>query len=319
MKKVLAFVFALGAVVTASQQPAPPPVRPRAAAAQPEVRLVLLIAVDQFRYDYLTRFRKDFTGGFDRLLTRGRGLHRRQSRALPHRHGDRPRHDAERGHAVGQRHHRQRLVRSRDGQAGREHHRHHGQADSAARQTRATASPRRLLVSTVGDEMKLASGVPKGAANAPKVIGVSLKDRSAVMPAGRGADAAYWFDNKSGAFVSSTYYMPDVPAWVQAFNDRHLADAHLGVEWTPLSPPAIILKADAEGEGAAVLRCGLRQSVGQRTAARVRPGRAHPRAPRPARRRRSALGQLLVERLDRPHLRAPTHRRFTTSPSAPIA
>src|SRR5688572_27969797 len=70
MKKVLAFVFALGAVVTASQQPAVP-ARPRAAAAEPEVRLVLLIAVDQFRYDYLTRFRKEFSGGFDRLLTQG--------------------------------------------------------------------------------------------------------------------------------------------------------------------------------------------------------------------------------------------------------
>ena len=55
-------LFVLSAVVTASQQPAPPPVRPRPAPAQPEVRLVLLIAVDQFRYDYLTRFRKEFTG-----------------------------------------------------------------------------------------------------------------------------------------------------------------------------------------------------------------------------------------------------------------
>ena len=71
MRKLLTLLFALSAVVTASQQPAPPPVRPRPAAAQPEVRLVLLIAVDQFRYDYLTRFRKEFTGGFDRLLTQG--------------------------------------------------------------------------------------------------------------------------------------------------------------------------------------------------------------------------------------------------------
>src|SRR4029450_3397260 len=50
------------------------------------------------------------------------------------------------------------------------------------------------------------------------------------------------FDTKSGAFVSSTYYMPDVPAWVKAFNARHLADSHLGQEWTPLSPPAVSLK-----------------------------------------------------------------------------
>ena len=48
------------------------------------------------------------------------------------------------------------------------------------------------------------------------------------MPAGRGANAAYWWDTKSGAFVSSTYYMPEMPAWAKAFNDRKLADARAG-------------------------------------------------------------------------------------------
>src|SRR6185503_16036124 len=84
-------------------------------------------------------------------------------------------------------------------------------------------SPRRLLVSSLGDELKLTSGAPKGAANAPRVIGLSLKDRSAIMPVGRGADAAYWLDTKSGRFVTSTYYMTQEPAWVRTFNDRHRA------------------------------------------------------------------------------------------------
>jgi predicted AlkP superfamily pyrophosphatase or phosphodiesterase len=69
------------------------------------------------------------------------------------------------------------------------------------------------------------------------------------MPVGRGADAAYWFDTKSGAFVSSTYYMPDVPDWVRTFNHRHLADAHLGGEWTPLSPPTSTLKQMPKEKG----------------------------------------------------------------------
>ena len=73
--------------------------------------------------------------------------------------------------------------------------------------TGSAASPRRLLVSTVGDELKMASRLPKGAADAPRVFGVSLKDRSAILPVGRGADAAYWWDTTTGSFVTSTYYV----------------------------------------------------------------------------------------------------------------
>ena len=62
-------------------------------------------------------------------------------------------------------------------------------------------SPRNLLASGIGDELKLATDFKS------KVIGVSLKDRSAILPAGHGADAAYWWDTSAGHFVSSTYYM----------------------------------------------------------------------------------------------------------------
>jgi predicted AlkP superfamily pyrophosphatase or phosphodiesterase len=248
MKRVLAFVFALSAVVTASQQ-APAPARPpAAAAATPEVRLVVLIAVDQMRYDYLTRFRGEFTGGFSRLLAQGAVFtdahleHYPTVTAVGHAtmlSGATPSVSGIIGNDWFDRETATQVQSITDTTV-----KPVGGAPDAA-----TASPRRLLVSTVGDEMKLASGLPKGAANAPKVIGMSLKDRSAVMPAGRGADAAYWFDNKSGAFISSTYYMPDVPAWVRAFNDRHLADAHLGVEWKPLSPPSAVLKLMPKEKG----------------------------------------------------------------------
>ena len=182
MKKVLAFVFALGAVVTASQQPAAP-VRPRAAAAQPEVRLVLLIAVDQFRYDYLTRFRKEFSGGFDRLLTQGAVFtdanleHYPTVTAIGHATmltGATPSVSGIIGNDWWDRETATQVQSITDTTV-----KAIGAPDAAA------ASPRRLLVSTVGDEIELASGAAKGTANAPKVIGVSLKDRSAVMPAGR--------------------------------------------------------------------------------------------------------------------------------------
>ena len=83
-------------------------------------------------------------------------------------------------------------------------------------------SPRRMLVDTVGDEMKMAAG------GKPRVIGISLKDRAAILPAGHMADAAYWFDPVAGSFVSSTYYFPDLPAWVEDFNAARPADRYRG-------------------------------------------------------------------------------------------
>ena len=87
------------------------------------------------------------------------------------------------------------------------------------------ASPRRLLVSTVGDEMK------RGLHDGPKVIGISLKDRASILPSGHMADGAYWYDTKTGDFVSSTFYFPNLPDWVQAFNQRRLPDKYAGAEW----------------------------------------------------------------------------------------
>ena len=88
------------------------------------------------------------------------------------------------------------------------------------------ASPRRLLVSTVGDELK------RSGHGASKVIGMSLKDRSAILPSGHMADGAYWYDSKAGNFVSSTYYFADLPEWVKAFNARRLADKYACSEWS---------------------------------------------------------------------------------------
>ena len=232
MKKLLALILALSSLAAAPQAPGPRPA--------PEIRLVLLIAVDQFRYDYLTRFRGEFTSGFKRLLTQGAVFT-----------------DANLEHyptvtAIGHATMLSGATPSVSGIIGNDwFDRETGTQVQSITDTTvkpigapdaATASPRRLLVSTVGDELKLSAAAPKGSDAAPRVIGLSLKDRSAVMPAGRGADAAYWLDTKSGAFVSSTYYMTDVPAWVKAFNDRHLPDTHLGQEWTPLSRPAVSLK-----------------------------------------------------------------------------
>jgi hypothetical protein len=76
--------------------------------------------------------------------------------------------------------------------------------------------PRRLMASTVGDELRLATN------DRAKVIGISVKDRSAILPAGRHANAAYWFSTTSGTMVSSTYYFNQLPAWVTTFNNASL-------------------------------------------------------------------------------------------------
>jgi predicted AlkP superfamily pyrophosphatase or phosphodiesterase len=74
------------------------------------------------------------------------------------------------------------------------------------------ASPRNLLATTIGDEVRLAT------AGESKLFGISLKDRAAILPAGQSANAAYWIDNATGRFVSSTYYMPQLPDWATRFN-----------------------------------------------------------------------------------------------------
>lgn len=108
------------------------------------------------------------------------------------------------------------------------------------------ASPRRLLATTVGDELKLNRGP------GPKVIGLSSKDRSAVLLGGKFADAAYWMDK--GRIVTSTAYMKELPAWVQAFNATGRIDAYFDKVWDRLLPVAEYEKLqgadDAPGEGA---------------------------------------------------------------------
>jgi predicted AlkP superfamily pyrophosphatase or phosphodiesterase len=91
-------------------------------------------------------------------------------------------------------------------------------------------SPSRMLTSTVTDELKLFTQ------KRAKVIGVSIKDRGAILPAGHMADAAYWYDSKSGKFISSTYYMTKLPEWLNKFNAQNLVEKYLSQDWQTLLP-----------------------------------------------------------------------------------
>jgi predicted AlkP superfamily pyrophosphatase or phosphodiesterase len=91
-------------------------------------------------------------------------------------------------------------------------------------------SPKNLLASTLGDELKINSN------GKAKVFGIALKDRSAIFPAGHAADGAFWLDDKTGNFVSSTWYMNQLPEWVNAFNNRNLIMTYFAQGWNTLYP-----------------------------------------------------------------------------------
>src|SRR6185295_14356429 len=242
MKTLGALVLA--AVAASAALPASPQL------SSHDVRLVLLVAVDQFRYDYLTRFRGEYTDGIKRLLSDGAVFTNANLEHYPT------------VTAIG---HATMLTGATPAVSGIIGN------DWFDRQTGATvtsvsdptvkplgaetgsaASPRRLLVSTVGDELKMASPMSRNSAEASRVFGVSLKDRSAILPVGRGADAAYWWDTQSGRFVTSTYYFSEVPEWVRMFNDRKLADAHADESWTSLAMPSNPLRKLPNERGAAL-------------------------------------------------------------------
>lgn len=91
-------------------------------------------------------------------------------------------------------------------------------------------SPWRMLSTTVTDELELFTQ------RRSKVVGISFKDRGAVLPAGHNPDGAYWYDSKSGKFITSTYYTNRLPGWVEKFNQQNLPEKYLSGEWATILP-----------------------------------------------------------------------------------
>src|SRR5437899_11564635 len=81
------------------------------------------------------------------------------------------------------------------------------------------------MADTLGDELKLAT---QGKA---RVFGIALKDRAAILPAGFAGDTAYWIDQKSGAWITSTYYRNELPKWAEDFNSQKRAEKYWNREW----------------------------------------------------------------------------------------
>jgi predicted AlkP superfamily pyrophosphatase or phosphodiesterase len=96
--------------------------------------------------------------------------------------------------------------------------------------TQGQMSPANMLTTSICDELRLATNFKS------KVIGIALKDRGSILPAGHSANAAYWYDNKTGDWITSTYYMNELPQWVKDFNAKKLVDKYYEEGWSTLYP-----------------------------------------------------------------------------------
>ena len=102
-------------------------------------------------------------------------------------------------------------------------------------------SPLNVWTTTIGDELKFATNFKS------KVYGISLKDRGAIIPAGHAADGAFWYDSKSGNFISSTYYGKSLPTWLTNYNNAKKVDSFYKLGWS-LSLPASVYEAYCDND-----------------------------------------------------------------------
>ena len=102
-------------------------------------------------------------------------------------------------------------------------------------------SPENMFTTTITDELRLSTNFSS------KVIGIALKDRGAILPAGHSANAAYWYDDGPGRWISSTHYMTALPQWVNAFNDKNEPARYMSGEWNTLLPLAAYQQSTEDG------------------------------------------------------------------------
>jgi len=196
-------------------------------------KLIVGIIVDQMRYDYLSRFYDKFSeNGFKKMMQQGFNCKNTNYSYAPTYTGP--------GHAsvyTG-------TSPAYHGIVGnnwyvREKKESTYVTDDATVETVGSKtekpgkmSPRNLLSSTFGDEMRLHSNMRS------RVFAVSLKDRGSILPGGHLSNGSFWFDSESGNFITSTYYSKQLPKWVSDFNNLRLADKYLSQDWNTLLPIA---------------------------------------------------------------------------------
>lgn len=197
-------------------------------AITPRPRLVVGIVIDQMKYDYLFRFEHQYTeGGFKRLIREGFVFHDTRYNYMPTYTGP--------GHAsiyTGTTPSVHGII-SNDWYDKQKELNIYCVQDSGVVPVGGKAgymSPKNLITTTITDELRITSNFKS------KVIGIALKDRGAILPAGHSANAAYWYDAATGNWITSTWYMNDLPDWVKNFNSYRFAEEHLKLPWKTFFP-----------------------------------------------------------------------------------
>ncbi|MGX5819441.1 alkaline phosphatase PafA [Chitinophaga lutea] len=231
--KILTVACLLTASTAFAQQPAQKSV--------PRPKLVVGMVVDQMRWDYLYRYYDRYTadGGFKRMLNDGFTC---ENTLIPYTPtitacghtcaytGSVPAVHGIIGNAWYNRATGKSTYCTDDSTVTAI-----GGSDAAGRM-----SPRNMLTTSIADELRIATNF-RG-----KTIGIALKDRGAILPAGHSANAAYWYDGVTGNFMTSTYYMNRLPSWVDAFNNQKLPAKYLSQPWNTLYPINTYLQSTAD-------------------------------------------------------------------------
>lgn len=217
MNKLVTFIFLVLSISSYAQK-------------NNEPKLVVGIVVDQMRVDYIYRYWDRYSdGGFKRLVNNGYFFKNAQYDYVPTYTGP--------GHAsifTGTTPAVHGII-ANDWYVKGKNTKLYCTADSTVKPVGTTnkaglMSPRNMFTTTIGDELKLATN------NKSKVYAFSLKDRSSILPGGHNANAAFWYDASTGNFISSTYYMNDLPQWLINFNNQKLTEKYLNQGWNTLYP-----------------------------------------------------------------------------------
>ena len=207
----------------------------------PRPKLIVGIVVDQMRWDYLYRYydRYEANGGFKRMLNQG---HTCENTMIPYTPtvtacghstiytGAVPAISGITGNFWWDREQMRSVYCTEDKSVN----------TVGSNNALGKMSPKNLLVTTICDELRLATNFKS------KVIGVAIKDRGGILTAGHSANAAYWYDNTAGSWITSSYYMNELPKWANDFNNQKLVDKYYQDGWNLLYPAASYTQSTAD-------------------------------------------------------------------------
>lgn len=221
MKKIVAYGILLMQVLSVNAQQTTKLSRPK---------LVIGVVVDQMRWDYLYRYYERYSNdGFKRLISNGYNCQNTMINYLPSFTA--PGHTCVYTGSVPAIH----GIASNDWYDYTTGKMTYCTDDATVQPVDGSVkagrmSPCNMQTTTITDELRIATQ------QKAKVFGIGLKDRGSILPAGHSANGAFWFDDSTGNFMTSTYYMKTLPEWLQKFNGKRWADTFMNQQWTPLYP-----------------------------------------------------------------------------------